>query len=163
MNRRRFRSLASLGAFLAATGVAALAGSLATRDAIDSWYQELRKPSFNPPSWVFAPVWTLLYGAMATAGWLTWRKRSTHQHAVDRATRVFGLQLLLNAAWSGMFFGLRRPLLGLLDILALLATLVYWLRAAGRVEPRTRLLILPYIAWVTFAALLNAAIWWRNH
>ncbi len=140
-------------------GVAAL-GSLATYPRIDDWYAALAKPSWRPPNWVFGPVWTALYLAMAVAAWLVWREKGWAGSRVPLA--LFGVQLALNAAWSWLFFALRSPGLGLVDILllwiAIAATLiVFWRRSiiAG-------LLFVPYLAWVTFAAALNYSIWQLN-
>jgi len=132
-------------------------GSLATTKAIPTWYKGLNKPSFNPPDWLFGPAWTTLYLLMAVAAFLVW-KHGLGAAGVKLALAVFLAQLLLNALWSILFFGLRSPLLGLVDIivlwLAILATIVLFFR----VSIPAGVLLLPYIAWVTFAAVLNAAI-----
>lgn len=145
--------LASLAVVLAAGGI----GSLATMRAIPTWYQGLTKPSFNPPGWLFGPAWTLLYLLMAVAAWLVW-KQGMGAAGVKLALAAFLLQLVLNALWSILFFGLRSPLAGLVDIivlwLAILATIILFFR----VSVPAGILLLPYIAWVTFAAVLNAAI-----
>jgi tryptophan-rich sensory protein len=137
-------------------GVAAL-GGMATRPAIPAWYAALRKPSWTPPNWVFGPVWTILYALMAVAGWRVWREGRSRVAAL-----TFLLQLALNGVWSWLFFGLRRPDLGLLGItllwLAILATMIaFW-----RVSRKACVLLVPYLAWVSFAAALNAAIWRMN-
>lgn len=136
-------------------GAAAL-GSAATVPRIDDWYATLDKPSWTPPSWVFGPVWTVLYIAMAVAAWLVWRQRETG--GVRVPLLLFAVQLALNMAWSWLFFGLKSPALGFADIvllwIAIAATLVaFWgrSRVAG-------LLLAPYLAWVTFAAALNYSI-----
>lgn len=125
-----------------------------------AWYEGLVKPSFNPPNWVFGPVWSLLYTGMAVAAWLVWRRRAAHRVAVPLA--LYGIQLLLNAAWSWLFFGMHRMDIAFADILLLdvvvLATLVrFWRihRAAGA-------LFIPYLAWISFASLLNFSLWWLN-
>ncbi len=145
--------LASLAVVLAAGGI----GSLATMRAIPTWYQTLTKPPFNPPGWLFGPAWTLLYLLMAVAAWLVW-KQGMGAAGVKLALAAFLLQLVLNALWSVLFFGLRSPLAGLVDIsvlwLAILATIVLFFR----VSVPAGILLLPYIAWVSFAAVLNAAI-----
>ena len=156
----RTRQMTVLATFVVLCfGVAAL-GSLATYPRIDDWYAALAKPSWRPPNWVFGPVWTALYLAMAVAAWLVWREKGWAGGRVPLA--LFGVQLALNAAWSWLFFALRSPGLGLVDILllwiAIAATLiVFWRRSiiAG-------LLFVPYLAWVTFAAALNYAIWQLN-
>lgn len=140
-------------------GAAAL-GSAATVPRIDDWYATLNKPLWTPPSWVFGPVWTVLYIAMAVAAWLVWRQRETG--GVWVPLLLFAVQLALNMAWSWLFFGLKSPALGFADIvllwIAIAATLVaFWgrSRVAG-------LLLAPYLAWVTFAAALNYSIWQLN-
>ncbi|MCX6843538.1 MAG: tryptophan-rich sensory protein [candidate division WOR-3 bacterium] len=132
-------------------------GSFATVRAIPTWYKGLAKPSFNPPNWLFGPAWTVLYLLMAVAAWLVW-KQGVGAAGVKLALAVFLVQLILNALWSILFFGLRSPLAGMVDIvvlwLAILATVILFFR----VSVPAGILLLPYIAWVSFAALLNAAI-----
>ena len=147
------RLLICLGAVLAASGI----GSLATVRAIPTWYKGLAKPSFNPPAWLFGPAWTVLYLLMAVAAFLVW-KQGFGAAGVKLALAVFLAQLVLNCLWSILFFGLRSPLAGLADIvvlwLAILATIVLFFR----VSVPAGVLLLPYIAWVSFAAMLNGAI-----
>ncbi len=145
--------VASLAVVLAAGAV----GSLATTKAIPTWYRGLAKPSFNPPDWLFGPAWTLLYLLMAVAAFLVW-KQGIGASGVKLALAVFLVQLALNALWSVFFFGLHSPLAGLVDIivlwLAILVTIVLFFRVSGAAG----VLLLPYIAWVSFAAVLNAAV-----
>mgnify|MGYP003390446608 CR=1 FL=1 len=122
------------------------------------WYAALKKPSWNPPGWLFGPVWTTLYVMMAVAAWLVWRSGGNSRGAMI----LFFSQLALNFAWSFLFFGARSPWLGLVDIamlwVALLITTIVFFgksRAAG-------LLMAPYLAWVSFAAVLNFTIWRLN-
>jgi translocator protein len=124
------------------------------------WFAELQKPAWNPPSWVFGPVWTVLYLMMGIAAWLVWLKGGIR--AQLSPLLLFLLQLLLNGLWSWIFFGLQRPGLALIDIVALwiligLTTVAFWRtrRAAG-------LLFIPYWLWVTFATALNFEIWRLN-
>jgi translocator protein len=141
--------------------LASAVGSFATVRAIPTWYKGLAKPSFNPPAWLFGPAWTLLYLLMAVTAWLVW-KQGICAAGVKLALAVFLVQLVLNVLWSVFFFGLRSPLAGLVDIivlwLAILATIVLFFR----VSVPAGVLLLPYIAWVTFAAILNAAIFRLN-
>ncbi len=132
-------------------------GSLATTPNIPNWYVGLVKPAWTPPDWVFAPVWSVLYLSMAVAAWLVWRKGN----ALVPLT-FFAVQLAFNAAWSWLFFGLRSPGAALIDIVLLwvaiaVTTIAFWRRSvvAG-------LLFLPYLAWVSFAAVLNFVIWRLN-
>jgi benzodiazapine receptor len=151
------RDLSRLAICVGAVLLASAVGSFATVRAIPTWYEGLAKPSFNPPAWLFGPAWTLLYLLMAVAAWLVW-KQGIGADGVKLALAVFLVQLILNALWSILFFGLRSPLAGLADIivlwLAILATIVLFFR----VSVPAGVLLLPYIAWVSFAAVLNAAI-----
>lgn len=131
-----------------------------TSESVVTWYPTLAKPSFTPPDWLFAPVWTVLYLAMGVAAYGVWRLGDAP--GVKRALAVFVVQLLLNGLWSLLFFGLRSPGAALVDI-ALLWLFVGWTTYLfGRLAPWTLLLLLPYWAWVTFAAALNFAIWRLN-
>ena len=133
-------------------------GSLATTPNIATWYATLAKPSWNPPNWIFGPVWTFLYISMAVAAWLVWRQGGLWQWALA----LFAVQLALNAAWSWLFFGFHMPGAAFIEIVALLAaiaatTIAFWPKsmAAG-------ILMLPYLAWVAFASVLNFTIWRLN-
>jgi tryptophan-rich sensory protein len=126
----------------------------------DAWYQELFKPAWNPPAWIFGPVWSLLYGMMAFAAWQVWRLGGWRQQW--RPLRMFVLQWVLNAAWSPLFFGLHRPGVALVEILALWLAVTLTIRAFWRVRRTAALLMVPYWAWVGFATGLNAALWWMN-
>jgi len=136
-------------------------GGVATASAIPTWYQGLNKPAWNPPNWVFGPVWTLLYILMGVAAWLVWRQ-GWDNLPVRVALAIFGAQLLLNLFWSLIFFGLRSPGWAVLEIVILwgfvLATTVQFYR----LDSIAGLLLIPYQLWVTFAAVLNAAVWQLN-
>jgi len=147
----------SLGVVLAAGGIAALATTRAT----PTWYQTLKKPSFNPPNWLFGPAWTVLYLLMAVAAWFVW-KQGIGAAGVKLALAVFLVQLVLNALWSIFFFGLRSPLAGLVDIVALWLAIIATIILFFRVSVPAGVLLLPYIVWVTFAAVLNAAVFHLN-
>lgn len=145
---------------------AGILGSLVTVTGPGSWYVFLEKPSFNPPSWVFAPVWTTLFVLMGISLYLVLVERSGGEEGRDRMIRwgivLFAGQLVLNTLWSFAFFGLQSPLLGLVDIgllwLVLLATiLVFW-----KITRPAAILLVPYIAWVSFAAVLNYTIYLLN-
>jgi translocator protein len=140
-------------------GVAAL-GSMFTSSAMPEWYMSLEKPAFNPPAWVFGPVWTLLYAMMAVAAWLVWREAGFGGATV--ALSMFFVQLALNLAWSGIFFGLREPGWAMLEILALWSAIVATLVLFFRHSSVAGWLMTPYLLWVSFAAVLNAAIWRLN-
>lgn len=136
--------------------------SIATRSGITDWYAYVEKPSFNPPNWVFAPVWSFLYILMGVAGGLVWARMDFQREAVRTALFFFAVQLALNGLWSLLFFGLRNPLLALIEI-ALLWLMIYETWAKFRkIDKTAGLFFLPYIAWVSFAAVLNFSIWWLN-
>lgn len=122
----------------------------------DDWYAQLAKPAFNPPAWIFAPVWTLLYVLMAVAAWRVWCDGSWHEHRI--ALSLFVLQLGLNGLWSPLFFGLKRMDLALLNLvflwLVLLVTILRFRRTSGLAAA----LLLPYLAWVSFAGVLNYSL-----
>jgi tryptophan-rich sensory protein len=161
VEKLKSRSIPALIVFATITLTAGFIGSRLTATSNQSWYREIDKPSFNPPSWVFGPVWTALYVAMAVAAWLGWRHGSENK-PVQKATALFGTQLGLNVLWSGLFFAARAPAAALAEIVVLWSAILAWLVQSAKVEPRTRWLILPYLAWTTFAFVLNASIWWKN-
>ena len=145
---------------LAACYGAAAAGGLVTAGAVQDWYPTLAKPSWNPPAWVFGPVWTGLYGMMAVAVWLVWRER--RDKPVGGPIVLFAVQLAFNAAWTPLFFGLRRPGLALVDIALLWVALAMTVPLFMRRRVLAGLLLVPYLLWVSFAAALNFAIWRLN-
>jgi benzodiazapine receptor len=124
------------------------------------WYLTLAKPSFTPPAWIFAPVWTLLYLLMGLAAWLVWQRSGLA--GAKLALGLFVVQLVLNAAWSWLFFGEHRIGLALADLAALWLTLAATLLAFWVHRPLAAFLLVPYLAWVSFAALLNFAFWRLN-
>jgi tryptophan-rich sensory protein len=124
------------------------------------WYASLRKPTWNPPGWIFGPVWTVLYVTMAIAAWLVWRRGGWAGQRV--ALLLYLGQLLFNALWSALFFGLRQPALGWVDILLLWLALVPTVAAFWNVQRLAGALLVPYLAWVTFAGTLNFALWQLN-
>lgn len=135
-------------------------GSLWTFPSLGDWYAELNKPSWNPPNSVFGPVWTTLYALMALSAWLIWRQRE--RASVAWPLTLFGGQLVLNALWSGIFFALHRPgwafaEIGLLWPMILATALSFW-----RIHRIASILLFPYLAWVSFAAVLNGTIWQLN-
>lgn len=123
------------------------------------WYAALTKPSWNPPAWVFGPAWSALYLMMGIAAWRVWR--ATHVRR-EQALRLWGIQLVLNALWSPLFFGWHRLDLALLEILVLLGFIAATARSFWRIDRGAGLLLLPYLAWVGFAAFLNFTLWDLN-
>jgi tryptophan-rich sensory protein len=135
--------------------------SFATQSSVNDWYVALNKPDFNPPNWIFAPVWTLLYIMMGVAAGIVWAKGFYHIW-VKTALYHFGFQLLLNAAWSIVFFGFRQPFWALIVILTLLILLLLTIRWFRVVSSLAALLLVPYLLWVCFATVLNYKIWELN-
>lgn len=133
------------------------ASGIVTADAISGWYATLNKPSFNPPNWIFGPVWSVLYALMGVAAGLVWAA-ATDRTQLRRALAVFALQLGLNAAWSLLFFGLRSPALALVEIFLLLAAIGWCMRLFRPIDRVAAALLVPYVLWVSFATVLNAAI-----
>lgn len=135
-------------------------GGAITATSVDSWYQTLQKPAFNPPDWLFAPVWTSLYVMMAVAAWRVWRRVGFS--AGWKALTVFFLQLGLNLLWSYLFFGMSRIDLALIEIIILLTVilingLLFW-----RIDRLAGLLFVPYVLWVIFASFLNFSLLMLN-
>lgn len=134
----------------------------ATRSAITDWYPTLNKPSFNPPNWVFAPVWTLLYMMMGVAAGLVWDRIAYESEIIQKALLFFIIQLGLNALWSYLFFGLKNPMLAGVEIVLLWLMIYETYFQFAKINKIAGYLLIPYLAWVSFAAVLNASIWWLN-
>jgi translocator protein len=153
----RLRAVLALGGWLVASFSAATLGAFFSPG---EWYAALAKPSWNPPAWLFGPVWSALYAMMAVAAWLVWKRGGFLAQRTPLA--LFLVQLALNAAWSPLFFGLQWPGVAFAEILllwlAILATLVSFLR----VNQVASWLLAPYLAWVSFAAVLNFTLWRMN-
>jgi tryptophan-rich sensory protein len=140
---------------------ASLAGSAATLPQIPTWYAGLEKPPFNPPNWIFAPVWTALYALMAL-GVFRILRLPIGTPGRRRALMVYHLQLLFNIGWSFAFFGANSPVAGLVVILPLIVLIIATIAAFRPLDRLASNLLWPYLAWVGFATLLNASIWWLN-
>jgi benzodiazapine receptor len=163
MRRGRLREALGLAGFLALSFAVAGAGGAITATSVGGWYQGLAKPWFNPPDWVFGPVWTALYAMIALAAWRVWRLRAWRaQGGLEPALLVWSVQLALNLCWSFVFFGARMIGAALLEIVVLLAAIVVTLRLFWRIDRIAAWLLAPYAAWVAFATLLNAALWRLN-
>jgi len=135
-------------------------GSLFTTSSISSWYAFINKPSFSPPNWLFAPAWSLLYILMAFAAFLIWKKRDHSQ--TKPALMFYGIQLILNALWSIIFFGMHNPGLAFLEIIFLWSFILITLIKFYKINKTAGLLFIPYILWVSFASILNYAVWMLN-
>jgi tryptophan-rich sensory protein len=157
---RARRDLLGLAGFVLVCLAVSALGGWVTAGSVATWYPTLAKPTFNPPSWVFAPVWSLLYLMIALAGWRVWRRRSLG--GSRRAMTAYGLQLALNLAWSVIFFGGRMIGAALAEIVVLLAAILVTATLFWRIDRVAAMLLLPYAAWVAFATLLNAALWRLN-
>lgn len=151
----RLTNLLALASFLCFSFAAAL---FAAQFAPGDWYAALRKPSWNPPNWLFGPVWTFLYVAMAVAAWRAWRSPSLPRGSM----LVFAVQLVLNALWSWIFFGLHLPGLAFAEICVLLLGVAATTRLFARADRIAAILFLPYLAWIAYAAALNFALWRLN-
>jgi benzodiazapine receptor len=158
MSRRR-GDVAALVASLAAAYGAAGIGTAATIPAVKGWYRTLDRPSWRPPDSVFGPVWSVLYSQMAVGAWLVWR---SDRSATSPPLLTYGAQLVLNVAWTLLFFRLKRPGLALLEIVVLWLAIVRTIDEFRRRSRAAALLLVPYLAWTTFAAALTYSIWRRN-
>lgn len=150
---------------LAIPQIAGGIGALATRESVRTWYPTLRKPAFTPPGSLFGPVWTLLYLLMGLAEYLVLRKRAERQVIradIQSAQGWYFTQLGFNTLWSILFFGLRRPFAALVELTVLLGAIVATIVSFSRISRLAGLLLLPYLLWTSFAAVLNASIWWKN-
>lgn len=150
----------SLGVFIVLCLIVEIIAGLWTRETVLTWYPTLLKPSWTPPNWVFGPVWTSLYILIAIAGWLLYRAKPSQERTL--ALTLYGSQLALNFMWSFLFFSLRSPILGLIDILLLCLLIFLTIAKAWPVRPLASLLLIPYLIWVMYATSLNGAIWWLN-
>jgi len=140
---------------------ASVAGGLVTRANIPIWYADLAKPGFTPPNWLFAPVWTSLYGLMAYALWRILSLPRT-QPGRTAAVTLFFVQLALNSLWSFAFFGAQSPLAGLIVVIALIMAILAMIVPFWKLDRGAALLLVPYLVWVSYATLLNGAIWQLN-
>lgn len=144
----------SLLAFFGIVVVAAMSGAFFKPG---QWYQRLRKPSWTPPNWLFGPVWSVLYICIAIAGWLIWRAEPS-----SGAMWFWGLQLVLNAGWSALFFGVRRMDLAFGEVVLLWLSIAGFITLASTVSTVAAVLFVPYLVWVTIAATLNFTVWRMN-
>ena len=135
---------------------------MVTRSAITTWYPTLVKPSFNPPNWIFAPVWSMLYIMMGVAAGLVWNRIDHEKETVKNALIFFAVQLGLNALWSFLFFGLKNPLLAGVEIIILWLMIYETYTKFAKINRIAGYLFISYLLWVSFAMVLNGSIWWLN-
>ncbi len=150
--------LPALAGFIALTLAVGAISGVATAAGVSGWYQTLVKPAFNPPNWLFGPVWTALYVLMAVAAWRVWRIAGW----TTQAMQLFLAQLALNFAWSFIFFGAHATGVALIEIVVLWIAIVATTVAFWRIDRPAGWMMVPYIAWVSFATILNASIWLLN-
>lgn len=141
--------------------LAGIIGSLFTASEISAWYTTLARPDFSPPNWVFGPVWTTLYALMGIAAFLVWKK-GFERIDVRSALGIFAGQLVLNTLWSIIFFGMHNPGAAFVEILFLWLAILATIVSFYRISKGAAYLLVPYILWVTFAAILNYTIWMLN-
>ncbi|KKT11448.1 MAG: Integral membrane protein [candidate division WWE3 bacterium GW2011_GWB2_43_22] len=139
------------------TFTAAALGAYFTSPSINTWYASLNKPFFNPPNWVFGPVWTLLYILMAVALYLVWKKEAESREKL-KAVILYTIQLTLNALWSVVFFGMREPTIALAEIVFLGIAVILTAQSFKKISVGASRLLIPYIIWIGFAAILNLSI-----
>lgn len=156
----RTRDTVGFSVFLALCLAVSAIGGAVTASSVGGWYKTLAKPAFNPPDWIFAPVWTALFFIMAIAGWRVWRRDGMRD--ARAALMLFALQLALNLCWSIVFFGLRSIGAALAEIVVLLLAILATTVAFWQRDRVAGMLFVPYAAWVGFATVLNAALWQLN-
>ncbi len=161
MEKNRLIEIARLVASIIICQGAGLVGSIFTTPAIPTWYAALRKPSFSPPNWLFAPVWITLFALMGVSAFLVWRK-GLGDPQVRIVLAIFVIQLILNTTWSVVFFGLRSPLGGLIVIAVLWVAILLTILNFFKISTTAGIVLIPYILWVSFAAVLNLFIWRLN-
>lgn len=151
----------SLLCFLALIIVVQAIGSAATFSSVQSWYPTINKVAWNPPAWVFGPVWTALYIMIALSGWRVWVGLG-HNQIKNSAMHWYFFQLFINLMWSVLFFGLKNPIAGLFDIFILLASITITIRKFAFIDKLAAALLIPYLLWVCYASTLNAGIVYLN-
>ncbi|WP_337174862.1 TspO/MBR family protein [Paludisphaera sp.] len=157
-SRSRPAQVVALAGFVAVVAVAGALGSWATYPSLRHWYEGLRKPSWTPPGWLFGPVWSTLYLLMAASAWRVWRRDDAPAGRRKEALACWGFQLALNVGWSWLFFGLHRPTLAFVELVALWLAILATIVATARVDRPAAWMLAPYLAWVTFAGALNGTI-----
>ena len=147
--------------FILFSQLAGIVGGFFTSSSVGGWYQTLAQPSFNPPGWVFGPVWIVLYTLMGVSSYLVWLKVGINSLAKP-ALIIFYIHLVLNALWSILFFGLKNPFLAFIEIIILLVMILIIIVLFYRIDKTASYLLIPYLLWVSFASILNFFIWRLN-
>lgn len=147
--------------FVLTSELAGILGGFFTRNSVRDWYVVLNKPSFNPPSWVFGPVWTTLYFMMGTSAFLVYQK-SENNSLAKTSLIIFFIHLFFNMTWSLAFFGLKSPFLAFINIIILLIFIVVLIFLFYKIDKTASFLLIPYLLWVSFATILNFSIWRLN-
>ncbi|HOJ31519.1 MAG TPA: tryptophan-rich sensory protein [bacterium] len=152
-----YKKFLKLAASIVLCLLAGAIGSIFTSSSVGNWYRTLNKPIFNPPDWIFAPVWTLLYIMMGISLFMVWTAEM--EKSLKRmAFLIFAIQLILNILWSVLFFGLQNPVLSLIEIFVLWIAILIAILVFKKISILSAFLLMPYLAWVTFAAFLNYSI-----
>lgn len=147
--------------FIVISEAIGIGGSIFTVASIPTWYAKLKKPSFNPPNWIFGPVWTILYALLGISAFLVWEKGWNNSN-VQLALAIFAVQFILNFAWSAIFFRLHKTLIALVEIMVLWIFILLTILAFYPISQVAGLVLIPYLLWVSFATLLNFYIWKLN-
>src|SRR6056297_1010449 len=156
------RPILALAVAILTVEVVGASGAVFTAQGLDMWYETLRRPALAPPSWVFGPVWTLLFALIGTAAWLVWRGAGSSPREARIALGVFAVHFAFNLGWSAVFFGQQAIGWGLAVIGGLWLLILATMWAFGRVDRRAAVLLVPYLLWVSFAAFLNYRFWALN-
>lgn len=154
------RPLPQIFGLLAWVGLCFLTAWIGSRFSPGDWYLQIQKPTWTPPGYLFGPVWSVLYLSMGISAWLVWRRAGFS--GARSALSLFVIQLILNGTWSWLFFGMHRPGLAFAEILVLWGTILATMLTFWRVSSFAGMLLIPYLAWVSFAAFLNYSIWQLN-
>lgn len=160
----KIKQIVQLVLSIALCQTAGLLGSIFTIGGIDSWYQGLAKPFFNPPGWVFGPVWIMLYTLMGVAFYLLWGRtqKLRKRHESKNLVFLFLIHLVFNAIWSPIFFGMHQIGFAFIIIIAMVGSLIYIMYKVWSIDRRISYILMPYLAWISFASILNLAIWILN-
>jgi len=156
------KNILTLITFILITQVAGIVGSLFTTPSIQTWFANLEKPLLNPPNWVFAPVWTLLFLLMAIAAYLIYTNQNVPSKIIRKAIIIFSIQLILNVIWSILFFGIHNPAAAFFEIIILWSTILYTIILFYKISRIAGWILIPYILWVSFASYLNLMLWILN-